>query len=180
MHTYSIEEIRHCFANATDFNEIFDVFQSALAQKVADLEPYRLLFWNPALSSDEIQLFGQKLATEFPEIAYDVFLWLAAVFKVTTSQRDNFELAIRYYRQAARRKPSEGEPYLGACDCHDPDLNIPPRALLIEFLEEGLPHVADPIPVLRNCARLLELDGRPDAAEECRRKIDEASSESRE
>jgi hypothetical protein len=180
MRTYSVEEIRRCFTTCTDFNEIFDLFQSALAQKVKDLELYRLLFWNHALTADEIRLFGEKLALEFPDIAFDVFLWLAAVFKVTTSQHDNFELAFHYYRRAAQARPEESEPYTEACDCHDADLNIPPRGVLIDFLQEGLPRVADPIPLCRHLAALLELDGKPELAEKYRRRIDDASRETRE
>ncbi|MRR13221.1 hypothetical protein EG835_12365, partial [bacterium] len=101
MPTYTVDEIRRCFATSTDFNEIFDVFQAALAQRIQDLEPYRLLFWNHSLTPDEVRLFGEKLGAEFPAIAYDVYLWLASIFEVTSSASDNFALAIRYYRRAA-------------------------------------------------------------------------------
>ena len=180
MGTHSVEEIRHGFTTSTDFNEIFDLFQSALAQNLKDLELYRLLFWNHGLSPDEIRLFGEKLAQEFPDISYDVFLWLAAVFKVTTSQHDNFELAVHYYRRAAQARPEECDPYIGACDCHDADLNIPPRGGLIDFLQEGLPRVSDPLPLCRHLALLFELDGKPELAEKYRRRIDDASQETRE
>jgi len=80
MRSYSLDEIRHCFSTSTDFNEIFDVFQAALAQRCADLDVYRLLFWNHSLTPDEVRLFGEKLAGEFPALAYDVFLWLAGMF----------------------------------------------------------------------------------------------------
>jgi hypothetical protein len=146
MRPYSVEEIRRCFATSTDFNEIFDVFQGALAQRVQDLEPYRLLFWNHSLTPDEVRLFGEKLAAEFPVIAYDVYLWLASIFEVTSSTSDNYDLAIRYYRRAAAARPDEVDPYLDACDCYDPDLNIPPLSTLIEFLKQrvGLcQHFAD-------------------------------------
>jgi tetratricopeptide (TPR) repeat protein len=177
MHTYSVEEIRTCFASSTDFNEIFDVFQAALMQKVKDVEPYRLLFWNHSLTADEIRLFGEKLASEFPDMAYDVFLWLASIFEVTYSTSDNFELAIHYYRRAALAKPEEIDPYLDACDCYDPDLNIPPLNTLVDFLKNGLPLVTNSAALHRRLAHLYELAGDPDRAEEHRRKADQASSE---
>jgi len=159
MRTYSPEEIRQCFSSSTDFNEIFDVFQSALAQRVTEFEPYQLLFWNPSLTPDEVRLFGEKLAGEFPGVAYDVFLWLAGMFEATYSSSDNHELAIHYYRKAAGVNPAEPEPYIRASDCHEPDLNIPPAASLIEFLTSGLPHVADPTPLFKRLADLCAYIG---------------------
>ena len=162
MRTYSPEEIRQCFSSSTDFNEIFDVFQSALAQKVTDFEPYRLLFWNPSLTPDEVRLFGEKLAGEFPQIAYEVFFWLAGMFEATYSTSDNHELAVHYYRKAAGVNPAEPEPYIRASDCYEPDLNIPPAAGLIEFLKSGLQHVADPAPLFRRLGELYSYTGDAD------------------
>jgi tetratricopeptide (TPR) repeat protein len=178
MRSYSLEEIRHCFSTSTDFNEIFDVFQSALVQKVKDVEPYRLLFWNQSLTADEVRLFGEKLAGEFPDLAYDVFLWLASVFEVTYSASDNYELAVHYYQKAALVKPSEPDPYLDACDCYDPDLNIPPLSSLIEFVKLGVEHVSNPTSLYRRLSHLYELAGNEDKCEFYRRKAEEWSPES--
>jgi hypothetical protein len=164
MRTYSPEEIRQCFSSSTDFDEIFDVFQSALAQRVTEFEPYRLLFWNPSLTPDEVRLFGEKLAGEFPQVAYEVFLWLAGMFEATYSSSDNYELAFHYYRKAAGVSPAEPEPYVRACDCHEPDLNIPPAAALIEFLKSGLPHAADPSPLFKRLGDLYTYVGDTEQA----------------
>ena len=162
MRTYSPEEIRECFASSTDFNEIFDVFQSALAQRVSEMESYRLLFWNPSLTPDEVRLFGEKVAGEFPQVAYDVFFWLAGMFEATYSTSDNHELAVHYYRKAAALNPAEPDPYIKAADLHEPDLNIPPAAGLIEFLKSGLPHVADPVPLFKRLGDLYTYLGDTD------------------
>jgi hypothetical protein len=177
MRAYSVEEIRRCFAASTDFNEIFDVFQVAIAQRLKDVEPYRLLFWNHSLTPDEVRLFGEKLAVEFPDMAYDVFLWLASIFEVTYSSSDNFELAVHYYRRAAQSKPDEPDPYLDACDCYDPDLNIPPITTLIDFVTGGLEMVRNPVTLYKRLAYLYELTGDTGLSELYRRKADEASSE---
>jgi len=171
MQAYSLEDIRRCFSTSTDFNEIFDVFQSALAQKVKDLELYRQLFWNHSLTNDEIRLFGEKLAGEFPDLAYDVFLWLASIFEVTSA--DNFELALHYYQKAASIQPGQPDPYLDACDCYDPDLNIPPLASLIDFLKKGTERAANPVPLYKRLAYLYELSGDIEQAEQYRRKAEE-------
>ncbi|MCI0706567.1 MAG: hypothetical protein L0Y80_03660 [Ignavibacteriae bacterium] len=159
MPKFTPEEIRYTFANSADFNELFDAFEEALQQNIQDVELYRLLFWNHSLGPDELCLFGEKLAKEFPAIAYDVYMWLASVFEVTYSSYDNFELAIKYYRRAAGAKPTEIDPYLDACDCYDPDLNIPPADVLIDFLKSGIESVANKKKLLMRLSQLYQLIG---------------------
>ena len=166
---YSVDNIRRVFSSSTDFNEIFDVFQAALRQHLNDVELYRLLFWNHSLTPDEIRLFGEKLASEFPEMAYDVYLWLASVFEVTYSSSDNYELALHYYQKAAAARPAEPDPYLDACDCYDPDLNIPPVTQLIEFVHRGIEHVGNPSSLYRRLSRLYLTAGDERKSEHYRR-----------
>ncbi|MGB2869723.1 MAG: hypothetical protein WBD36_14800 [Bacteroidota bacterium] len=159
MPRFTLEEIRTKFANSTDFNELFDAFEDALQQKIQDVELYRLLFWNNALAPDELCLFGEKLAKEFPHISYDTFMWLASVFEVTYSSYDNFELAMKYYRKAAKSEPTEADPYLDAADCYDPDLNIPPADVLIDFLKGGVKQVSNKKIILQRLSYLFQLTG---------------------
>jgi hypothetical protein len=172
MRTYTLEEIRQCFSTSTDFNELFDVFHAAVTQKITDLEPYKILFWNPSLTPDEVRLFGEKLAGEFPDLAFEVYFWLAGIFEATYSSSDNHELAVHYFRKAASVKPKAPEPYLKVCDCYDPDLSIPPLGSLIEFVEEGVGHVEDPAPLYLRLAELYEYGGDTARSEEYRRKAD--------
>ena len=165
MRNLSLDDIRRCFSSSADFNEIFDVFQSALALRVEDLDVYRLLFWNHSLTPDEVRLFGEKLAGECPSLAYDVFLWLAGMFEATYSSTDNYELAVTYYQKAAAARPSEAEPYIRACECYDPDLSIPPLTGLLEFVLRGLPNVSDPIPLYQRLADLYSYAGDPRQSE---------------
>jgi hypothetical protein len=166
------EDIRKVFAASTDFNDIFDAFEAAVAQKITDVELYRLLFWNPSLTPDEVRLFGEKLAVEFPTLSYDVFLWLARMFEALHASRDNYELAFHYFKKAATARPSEADPYLDACDCYEPDLNIPPVQSLIEFLKRGTTHLAQPELLYERLAHCCELAGEPAEAERWRRKAD--------
>jgi len=177
MHLYSLDDIRKTFSSSTDFNEIFDVFQSALTQGFKDVEVYRLLFWNQSLTPDEIRLFGEKLAVEYHDLAFDVYQWLASVFEVTTAAHDNYELALHYYQKASVIRPAEPDPYLDACDCYDPDLNIPPLSVLVEFLRRGLAHVENPSPLYKRMASLFELSGDLDQSDYYRRKADEPDSD---
>ncbi len=172
MHPHTIEEIRRCFAESSDFNEIFDAFEEAIKQRVSDVELYRLLFWNSSLTADEIRLFGEKLAAEFPDVAYDIYCWLANVFEVTYSTNDNYDLAFFYFQKAAAARPAEQDPYLDACDCYDPDLNVPPLQSLIDFLKSGLQHVTHPKALYKRLAYFYELAGDNEKAEECHREAD--------
>jgi len=103
----TLDEIKRRFEFSTDFNEIFDAFEVALALKVRDLDLYRLLFMNPSLSPDELCLFGEKLAREVEGIAFEIYGWLARVFEATHSMLDNYELTFEYYRKAAAVRPEE-------------------------------------------------------------------------
>jgi hypothetical protein len=176
MARFTVEEIRRRFAGSNDFNEIFDAFEDTVNQRLVDLELFRLLFWNHSLTPDELCLFGEKLAKEFPEIAFDVYRWLASVFAVTYSAYDNYELALAYYKKTAYTRPADSTSYLDASDCYEPDLNIPPIDGLIEFLKFGLEHVSEPEPLLRRLSALYALCGDPDLSEYYKLKADEAGT----
>ncbi len=153
------EEIRTVFSTSQDFNELFDAFEDALVSELRDLELYRLLFWNSALGPDELCMFGEKLARTFPDLSYEIYMWLANIFEVTYSSYDNFELAIAHYKKAAAARPQEADPYLNAADCYEPDLNIPPADVLIAFLREGLKTVIAKKMVLQRLSYLYQMIG---------------------
>ncbi len=159
MAKLSFDEIRNIFTSSKDFNQIFDAFEAAITNKNDDIELYRQLFWNKALTPDELCLFGEKLAKEFPHIAYDVYMWLANVFELTFFQYDNYELALLYYRKAAEVKPNEPDPYLDACNCYEPDLNIPPIDQLIELCQFGVTQVPQPKALYLRLSRLYSIIG---------------------
>ncbi|MCX7985153.1 MAG: hypothetical protein N3A63_09660 [Bacteroidetes bacterium] len=173
MSRFSREEIRERFANGKDFNEIFDAFEDALEQRIQDVDLYRLLFWNPNLKAEELCLFGEKLAKEFPGIAYETYMWLASVFEATYAMYDNYELAMKYYRKAAQQRPSEVLPYLNAADCYDPDLNIPDFESLVEFLRNGLQYVVEKRTLLYRISYLFQMRGEQEQADYYRTLADE-------
>ncbi len=168
------EEIHRRFASATNFNELFDAFESAINQKIDDIELYRILFWNDSLRIDEIVLFGEKLAREFPHNAYDIYMWMANVFEAVFASKDNFEHSLLYYQKAALIDPAQPGPYLDACDCYDPDLNIPPLELLIEFVKTGLEVVPNRKSLCSRLSYLYHLLGDEDLSEYYRVKAEEA------
>ncbi|HEY6193138.1 MAG TPA: hypothetical protein VI215_12515 [Bacteroidota bacterium] len=172
MQNLTAAEIRKRFELSKEFNELFDAFEQAIAQRLQDIELYRELFWNHTLTPAELCLFGEKLAKEFPELSYDTYMWLANVFEVTYSMYDNYELAFQYFRKASAARPSEPDPYLDAADCHEPDLNIPPLASLIEFLKQGINAVTVPKPLYLKLAHLFDLAGNDEMSSFYRQKAD--------
>jgi tetratricopeptide (TPR) repeat protein len=176
MARLSAMEIRKRFETSKDFNELFDAFEQALEQRLDDIELYRQLFWNHSLTADELCLFGEKLAAEFPHLAYDVYMWLASVFEVIYSMFDNYERALEYYRKASSARPSELDPYLDAADCYEPDLNIPPITSLIDFLKNGTHRVAAPKPLYQRLSYLYEINGNDEMSNYYRRKADEGTA----
>ena len=173
MPRFTREEIRQSFATSQDFDEIFDSFEEALEQRLEDVELYRLLFWNHSLSPDELCMFGEKLAREFPNIAYDIYMWLASVFEVTYSSYDNYDLAVEYYKKASSARPNEPDPYLDVCDCYEPDLNIPPVDILIDFVKSGVQQVGNPKNLYLRLARLFSVIGDTEQSDYYRNKADE-------
>jgi tetratricopeptide (TPR) repeat protein len=173
MSTYSSDQVRKRFTESNDFNEIFDAFENALLQRIDDIELYRLLFWNKSLSPEELCLFGEKLAKEFPRISFDVYFWLASVFETTFAQKDNYELAFTYYRKATKVNPNEVAPYLKLCECFDPIVNLPPIDELILFLEEGVEIVSEPKQLLEWLIRLYEIKGEDEKVEMYKRRLSE-------
>lgn len=170
-------EIRHIFNTSKNFNELFDAFDFAVKQGIDDVELYRILFWNESLDEDELILFGEKLAREFRHIAYDVYMWLANIFEVIYGKKDNYEMAVAYYQKAAAMKPAETDPYLDACDIYNPDLDIPPIKVLIEFLKVGIEFVHNKKLLYQRLSILYKISGDIDLAEYYRLKSDEEGGE---
>lgn len=169
------EDIRRCFESSQDFNEIFDAFEQALSRGMDDIDLYRALFWNHALSADEICLFGEKIARAFPSLAYETYIWLARVFETTHAVFDNFSLAVEYYARAAAVRPYEPEPYIRAADCYDSDLNIPAIDTLIHFLQLGEDLVPDPHPLYQRLAYLYGVIGDLEKSDFYRNKLGDES-----
>ncbi|MBS4027071.1 MAG: hypothetical protein KGZ58_00420 [Ignavibacteriales bacterium] len=171
MATFSQQQIRECFLETKNFNELFDAFEEAIRQRLDDFELYRALFWNGSLLPDELCLFAEKLVVEFPSLSYQTYFLLAAIFETTYAQKDNYELALRYYRKSAIVNPSEVAPYLAICDCYDPVVNLPAIDELIAFLLDGLAYVDKPNVLLERLVKLYEQKGDTEKAEYYKMKL---------
>jgi tetratricopeptide (TPR) repeat protein len=141
MENYKYEYI---FKNSKNADELFDAFDSALKEGIDDLELYKLLFWNPALSIDMLSMFIKKLASTFPHLAYDVYMWGAKVIELSFDNVENYETILNFYKKASELKPLENEPYVKAADAYNFDLKVHSPAMVINFLKKGITKVKDP------------------------------------
>ena len=173
MPKYSIEQLRTIFTASNDFNEIFDAFEDALAQKIDDVELYRHLLGNSHLAAEEVCLFAEKLSDDFPALAYDTYMWLGSLFAATYAQKDNYELATRYYKKAAQSRPFETAPYLNLSDNYDANLNLPPLDELISFLSTGAEHCSETRLLTERLIFFYTLKGDDEWAEFYKKKLRE-------
>ena len=141
--------------------------------RLDDFELYQLLFWNHSLTPDELCLFGEQLAKEFPILAYETFMFLAKVFEVTHSMIDNHERAFHYYKKAASGHPEKSEPYMNAAECYEPDLNIPPLSAIIDFFKKGAQHATKPKIFYRKLAEYYDILGNDEMRNYYRRLSEE-------
>ncbi len=159
MSKLTAEQIRQRFEFSDEFNEIFDAFEQALNLRIDDIDLYHRLFWNDALTPEELCLFGEQLAKEFPKLAYDAYMFLAKVFEATYSMIDNHEHSFLYYKKAAAVRPESHEPYINAADTYEADLNIPNITSLIAFLKAGIQHTEQPKVFYQRLVQFYEICG---------------------
>ena len=55
------KNIENVFRGSSSSDELFDYFQEALKHQTNDIGLYKMLLGNPALSSDELKMFAEKL-----------------------------------------------------------------------------------------------------------------------
>lgn len=136
-----VRKIENIFRNSTSSDELFDAFQEALNEKLVDPEIFEILIFNPALSSDEIKMFTEKLVKVFPGSTYTLCMWTARVFGNFSEDYERLEDALDYYAKASLQKPTEVEPYLSILNLYNYDLDLPTNDKIIFIVESGIPPV---------------------------------------
>lgn len=135
------EEIEKIFRSSNDSNEIFDAFQASILSKNDDVELYKILIGNPTLSFDEIAMYTQKLASEFPEFSIELYLWTAQLFETKPLNIDALETALYYYANAAKINPTDHTPFINAMNLYNYEMDFNLNGLIEEFVESGIKSV---------------------------------------
>jgi hypothetical protein len=161
------EEIENIFRSSNSSDELFDAFQSALKNKISDVDFYKILLGNPALSTDEIKMYASKLCSEFPDFTFDICMWTADLFLKNIEDYRCIADALAYYKNAAESKPAKHEPYLAAIKLYNYDLEIPTNKQILSMVDKGMPSVDKKSKVFFAMAELYKKLGNRSMYSEC-------------
>lgn len=175
MQEFSEDDIRRLFREGQDFNELFEAFRRALEKNVCDVETYRELFWNGNLATDELLFFAKKLERVFPDLAFDVYMWLSKVMEARVQNYDSVELSFLCLKKASKFDRKSLEPFISACKLYDHDLKIPDIESIISFLKEGESSVDDSQPLFEQLSILYTITGNEEMAAYYERKAHPSS-----
>ena len=129
------------FRNSNNPEELFDAFQTAVNKPHKNLESYKILLGNPALSDDEIGMYTNHLAKIFPDKKFDLFLWTAEMFESSAKVIESSEKAFHYYSKAASADPTNHLPYISALKLYNYEIENPLNDEIISFAENAIPYV---------------------------------------
>lgn len=149
-------DLEKIFREATSSGELFDSFQKAIKHKLKDVELYKILLSNIMLSPDEIKMYTEKLCREYREIRYDIYMWAANILESMHAE-EHLETAFEYYRKAIESDRTSCQPYLSLAKMYNPELDVPPKKVLLELLKNGLPEVQYKSRLCRAIAELYEV-----------------------
>jgi hypothetical protein len=93
-------EIEKIFQNSACRNELFDAFGDALKSGIRNIELYKILLANPALSSDELEMYSEELVKKLNGNEYDFYIWTGQIFEMGRFKDNTQEKAFHYYVKA--------------------------------------------------------------------------------
>ncbi len=141
MNEEAVRRIENIFRNSTSSDELFDAFQEALSQKFSDPGIFEILIGNPAVSSDEVKMFTEKLIKEYTGNVFVLCMWTAKVFGSFAEDYERLEDALNYYIKASLNKPTDFEPYTRILSLYNYDLDLPTNYKIVGIVESGIPPV---------------------------------------
>lgn len=161
------KEIEKIFLSANSNDVLFDTFRLALQHQISDPEIYRALLANPTLKKEEITLFTDTYCKEFPENAYDIYLWAASIIESKEIPTETCEKAFTYYLKAVNYKPESPTPYIGMLNLFNYDFNLETNKKIIESVDKGLKEVDNKRPVYLKLAEHFKNLGNEQKREKC-------------
>ncbi|MFA5804315.1 MAG: hypothetical protein WC879_06695 [Melioribacteraceae bacterium] len=130
-----LNKTENIFRNSTSPDLLFDAFQEAIKQKVKNPEIFKILLGNPALSTDEIKMFVEKLIKEFPSYAYELSIWAARIFEHNNDYHNSLEDTVHYYKRAHDYKPDSFESLIRLLQLYNYELDLPANKVILELVE---------------------------------------------
>ncbi len=132
------KRIEDVFRNSGSPDELFDAFDEAIRLKISDVEIYKILLGNPALSLYEIKMYAEKLLRELNEHGFQISLWTAKVLEKMQSNFEYVDNAYHYYVKAHQFNPSSFEPLLELLKLYNFDFELPTNEKIINFVEKNM------------------------------------------
>lgn len=131
------EEIENIFKTSNSHEELFDTFSIAIENKYNDVELYKMLLANPALGTNEVIMFSEKIVKEFPSECYDLYYWIAELFSGQPFDVECYEKALEYYLKVFEMNTDEHEPLISALNLYNYDLDLSLNSDIISTVEHG-------------------------------------------
>lgn len=136
-----LNRIESIFRNSKSSDELFDAFKDAIDVRVKDIDLYKILLGNPALSSEEIKMFSEKLVKEIPESRLDTFMWTANVFEHHKEDYEKLQDAVNYYQRAFQHDPTNAAPLIRLLNLYTHDLETPINKTIVDYVEQNVKSV---------------------------------------
>jgi hypothetical protein len=138
MSNRDINKTEDVFRNSTSVDQLFDTFQDALKLGITDIALYKILLSNPALSTDEIKLFTQKLIKDFPQHTFELLMWSASIFESCVDDRYGPENAFLYYSKAMEVEPTSHKPLLAILGLYNYDAEVLSNHKVIDIIVSNI------------------------------------------
>lgn len=141
MEDFSTDELEKIFRNARSSDELFDGFQSALKYKINNPDLYKIFLANPALSTDELKMYTEKLSSEFKNTSFDFFMWSAEIFETGDQRKNCIESAVDYYKKANKEKPHSFLPLIKLLNLYNFDFEVGYNRTILDYVTNNLNQV---------------------------------------
>ncbi len=133
-----ILQIENIFRSSNDTNELFDAFIDAMRNNIKDPDLYKILLANPALSSDELIMYTEKLCKELEDDAFEICMWTSSIFENNCEDYDCLNNAIKYLEKAIGKRPQNHKPFLNLIDLYNTDFEVPANDTILEIVHKNI------------------------------------------
>ncbi len=135
MSSSDIKDIEHKFRTSNAREELFDTFQLALQIKMLDVDIYKILLANPALTKEELILYIKKLVDKIPGFAYEIYMFAANLFECAYQGIDCIEYSLKYYEKAVKSDNQNNKPLINALGLYNFDLDTPLNSKILKMVD---------------------------------------------
>lgn len=132
------EQIENIFLSSSNPDELFDAFQLAVNMEIKDFDLYKIMLANPALSTDEIKMFSEKLSTLINNDKYNIYYWTANIFEHRKEFFESLDDSIAYYQKAFFENSKNALPLVHLLGLYNFDFETPINHTIKKFVEENL------------------------------------------